>query len=53
MTAYLHGPDELCRHYGFWSSPQVILDCSQANSGFYERCGLVVKGVQMAKYFDH
>lgn len=30
---------------------KVILDCSEGNVGFYERCGLVRKEVQMVKYF--
>jgi glucosamine-phosphate N-acetyltransferase len=30
---------------------KVILDCSEANAGFYERCGYVRKEIQMAKYF--
>jgi len=31
--------------------PQVILDCSTENATFYEKCGLSIKGTQMAKYF--
>ena len=31
---------------------KVILDCSEDNVPFYEKCGLVRKGAQMAKYFD-
>lgn len=30
---------------------KVILDCSEENQGFYEKCGLERKEVQMAKYF--
>lgn len=30
---------------------KVILDCSEANKGFYERCGFEKKEVQMAQYF--
>jgi glucosamine-phosphate N-acetyltransferase len=30
---------------------KVILDCDEANVGFYEKAGLVRKEVQMAKYF--
>ena len=30
---------------------KVILDCSEATAGFYERCGYVRKEIQMAKYF--
>jgi glucosamine-phosphate N-acetyltransferase len=31
---------------------KVILDCSEHNVGFYEKCGYSRKSVQMAKYFD-
>ncbi|GIL71506.1 hypothetical protein Vretifemale_2056 [Volvox reticuliferus] len=31
---------------------KVILDCSEANSPFYEKCGLTRKEVQMVKYLD-
>jgi glucosamine-phosphate N-acetyltransferase len=31
---------------------KVILDCGENNVGFYEKCALQVKGVQMAKYFE-
>lgn len=30
---------------------KVILDCADENVGFYKKCDLEVKGVQMAKYF--
>ena len=30
---------------------KVILDCAEANVGFYEKCGFSRKEVQMAKYF--
>ena len=30
---------------------KVILDCSESNAGFYERCGYSRKEIQMAKYF--
>jgi len=30
---------------------KVILDCSEANAGFYEKCGYVRKEIQMARYF--
>ena len=30
---------------------KVILDCSEENAGFYERCGYSRKEIQMAKYF--
>ncbi len=30
---------------------KVILDCSEANAAFYERCGLTRKEVQMVRYF--
>ena len=31
---------------------KVILDCSEHNVGFYEKCGFSRKAVQMAQYFD-
>ena len=30
---------------------KVILDCSEANAPFYEKCGLTRKEVQMVRYF--
>lgn len=30
---------------------KVILDCSSENTGFYEKCGLMQKGICMGKYF--
>lgn len=30
---------------------KVILDCSEENVGFYEKCGFENKGIEMAKYF--
>ena len=30
---------------------KVILDCSEKNQPFYEKCGMTRKEVQMAKYF--
>lgn len=34
----------LSRQYGCY---KVILDCSEENAAFYEKCGLSRKGVQM------
>lgn len=31
---------------------KVILDCSNDNIGFYEKCGFIVKGVQMSMYHE-
>ncbi|KAG1668667.1 hypothetical protein FOA52_001275 [Chlamydomonas sp. UWO 241] len=31
---------------------KVILDCSEAKTPFYEKCGLVKKEVQMVRYLD-
>jgi len=31
---------------------KIILNCAHKNIGFYEKCGLVVKEVSMAKYLD-
>lgn len=30
---------------------KVMLDCSESNIAFYEKCGMVKKEVQMVKYF--
>ena len=30
---------------------KVILDCTQQTIGFYEKCGFILKGTQMAIYF--
>lgn len=30
---------------------KVILDCSENNKLFYEKCGFIIKGVEMSKYF--
>ena len=30
---------------------KVILDCSNSNQEFYEKCGLTLNGCQMCKYF--
>jgi hypothetical protein len=31
---------------------KVILDCAEHNVGYYEKCGLTRKEVQMVRYFD-
>lgn len=31
---------------------KVILDCSESNAGFYEKCGFGKKGLEMACYFS-
>lgn len=31
---------------------KVILDCTEGNSGFYEKCGMRQKEIQMVKYFE-
>ncbi|GLC39747.1 hypothetical protein PLESTB_001228000 [Pleodorina starrii] len=31
---------------------KIILDCNEANTAFYEKCGLTRKEVQMVKYLD-
>ncbi|CAH8386768.1 unnamed protein product [Eruca vesicaria subsp. sativa] len=38
---------EHCRAMGCY---KVMLDCSLENKGFYEKCGLVNKAIQMSKY---
>lgn len=30
---------------------KVILDCAESNVGFYEKCGFIRKGIELAKYF--
>jgi len=57
--------DETCRGCGIgrrvmeelmrWAESQgcykVILDCAEENAGFYEKCGMKRKEIQMVKYF--
>jgi len=31
---------------------QAILDCSEANEGFYVKCGYKRAGLEMAHYYD-
>jgi hypothetical protein len=31
---------------------QTILDCSEANEGFYVKCGYKRAGLEMAHYYD-
>lgn len=31
---------------------QTILDCSEANEGFYVKCGFKRAGLEMAHYYD-
>lgn len=31
---------------------QAILDCSEANEGFYVKCGYKRAGLEMARYYD-
>jgi glucosamine-phosphate N-acetyltransferase len=38
----------LARHHGCY---KVILDCSEDNTAFYQKCGFRRKEVQMALYF--
>lgn len=40
---------EVCRQQGCY---KVLLDCSEANQAFYEKCGLTRKEVQMVKYLN-
>lgn len=35
------------------NSYKVILDCSDSNVGFYEKCGLSRAGIEMKKYASH
>lgn len=32
---------------------KIILDCSEANVPFYEKCGFKLKEVEMVLYYDH
>ena len=41
----------LMRVAGRMGAYKVILDCSEDNQRFYEKCGLTRKEVQMARYF--
>lgn len=43
--------EELVRYARCRGCYKVILDCSEANAPFYEKCGLQRKEVQMAQYF--
>ena len=31
---------------------KIILDCDRGNTGFYEKCGMKQKGIEMAYYFE-
>ena len=35
-----------------WFSVQTILDCSEANEGFYVKCGFKRAGLEMAHYYE-
>ena len=35
----------------FFRSLQAILDCSEANEGFYVKCGYKRAGLEMAHYY--
>lgn len=39
--------DEACRRGCY----KVILDCAEVNVPFYERCGYVMKELQMVRHF--
>lgn len=40
---------DYCKERGCY---KTILDCSDANTPFYEKCGLIVKGKMMAVYHE-
>jgi glucosamine-phosphate N-acetyltransferase len=40
---------EICREEGCY---KVILDCSEKNRTFYEKCGFENKNIQMSCYFE-
>lgn len=35
-----------------WGTKQTILDCSEANEGFYVKCGYKRAGLEMAHYYE-
>ena len=35
-----------------WDALQSILDCSEANEGFYVKCGFKRAGLEMAHYYE-
>lgn len=41
--------DAIAQQVGCYKS---ILDCSEKNQGFYEKCGFKLAGVQMAHYYE-
>jgi len=45
----IHAMDYIAGHVGCY---KAILDCSEANEGFYVKCGFKRKGMQMAHYYD-
>jgi len=45
----LHALDYIAEKVGCY---KAILDCSEANRVFYEKCGYKLAGVQMAHYYD-
>lgn len=45
----LHALDYIAEQVGCY---KAILDCSESNQGFYEKCGYKLAGVEMAHYYD-
>jgi glucosamine-phosphate N-acetyltransferase len=45
----VHALTSISRELGCY---KTILDCSEENSGFYEKCDFEIKGTQMAKYHE-
>ena len=41
----------LCYMYTYANRLQSILDCSEANEGFYVKCGFKRAGLEMAHYY--
>jgi N-acetylglutamate synthase-like GNAT family acetyltransferase len=41
--------DHIAEQAGCYKS---ILDCSESNKGFYEKCGFKLAGVEMAHYYN-
>ncbi|KAG0636322.1 acyl-CoA N-acyltransferase [Tuber brumale] len=45
----IHALDAIAQQVGCYKS---ILDCSEKNQGFYEKCGFKLAGVQMSHYYE-
>jgi len=56
VTRYVSYPDPCqtmdVRGLTLFASQQSILDCSEANEGFYVKCGFKRAGLEMAHYYE-